>query len=98
MPADVVVSRELKSLQEELSAAQRARLAVPAASPSSPEQVREQPDERELRNQLRELADEVTHFLEQAEKSIAEHPAQSVIGGLVVGILIGRLLGAGVRR
>ena len=31
MPADVVGSRELKSLQEELSASQRDRLAAPEA-------------------------------------------------------------------
>jgi ElaB/YqjD/DUF883 family membrane-anchored ribosome-binding protein len=55
-------------------------------------------DERELREQLRELADEVTHFFDQAEKNIAEHPSESVIGALVVGILIGRLLGTRVRR
>jgi hypothetical protein len=28
-----------------------------------------------------------------AEKGIAAHPAQSVVGALLVGILIGRLLG-----
>jgi ElaB/YqjD/DUF883 family membrane-anchored ribosome-binding protein len=97
MPADIVVSRELKSLQDELSAAQQARLAVPTAPPSSAEPVRRE-DERELREQLRELADEVTHFFDQAEKNIAEHPSESVIGALVVGILIGRLLGTRVRR
>jgi hypothetical protein len=32
MPVDVVVSRELKSLQEELTASRRERLAPPAAS------------------------------------------------------------------
>jgi hypothetical protein len=32
MPADTVVSRELKSLQEELSVSQRKPLAAPAAS------------------------------------------------------------------
>ena len=40
-----------------------------------------------------DLPGEVTGFFEEAEKSIATHPAQSVVGGLLVGILIGRLLG-----
>ena len=92
MAADIVVSHELKSLQEELSAAQQARLAAPAVSPSAPEPVRESAEERELRQQLRELADEVTRFFEEAEKNISAHPAQSVVGALLVGILIGRLL------
>jgi ElaB/YqjD/DUF883 family membrane-anchored ribosome-binding protein len=94
MAADIVVSRELKSLQEELSAAQQARAAAPAAPPShrtAPER-RESPDERDMRDQRRELANEVTQFFEEAEKNIASHPAQSVIGAVLVGILIGRLL------
>jgi ElaB/YqjD/DUF883 family membrane-anchored ribosome-binding protein len=97
MAADIVVSRELKSLQDELSAAQRERLTVPAAAsavpPSSAEPLKESPDERELRDQLRDLTSEVTNFFEEAEKGISAHPTQSVIGALLVGILVGRLLG-----
>jgi ElaB/YqjD/DUF883 family membrane-anchored ribosome-binding protein len=99
MAADVVVSRELKSLQDELSITQRERLAAPATAPptmpsSSVEQVNESQDECELRDQLHELANEVTGFFTEAEKSISAHPTQSVIGGaMLVGILIGRLLG-----
>ena len=98
MSTDVVVSRELKSLQDELSATQRERPAAPSAPPTpplshSPEPVEETADERELRDQLSLLADEVTNFFQQAEKNIAAHPTQSVVGALLVGILIGRLLG-----
>ena len=95
MAADVVVSRELKSLQDELSAAQRERSAAPAtpAPPSPAEPVKESADERELRDQLRELVNEVTNFFGEAEKNISAHPTQSVIGAMLVGILIGRLLG-----
>lgn len=97
MTADVVVSRELKSLQNELSAAQRERLPAPPASPvppSSPvEPVNETAEEHELRDHLRELTNEVTSFFEDAEKGISAHPTQSVVSALLVGILIGRLLG-----
>ena len=48
--------------------------------PSSTEQVKESPDERELRDQPRELTNEVTDFFDEAEKSIFAHPTQSVIG------------------
>ncbi len=82
MAADVVVARELKSLQEELSV-----LPIPA------EPVTETPEERELRDQLRELANEVTNYFGEAEKTISAHPTESVVGALLVGILIGRLLG-----
>ena len=97
MASDDVVSRELKSLQEELSSSQRARAernAAPATpAPSSPEAISATEEKRELRDQLGELANAVTSFIEEAEKEVAAHPAQSVVGALVVGILIGRLLG-----
>ena len=97
MPSDIVVAQELKSLQEELSASQKERTAastVPTTPPPS-EPMREIPEEREFRDQLRELASEATDFFKDAEKNIAAHPAESVVGALLVGILIGRLL---VRR
>ncbi len=39
-----------------------------------------------------ELVDEVTTFFEEAEKNIAAHPAESVVGALLVGALIGLYL------
>ena len=96
MAADAVVSRELKSLQEEFSASQKERATASgagAAVPSAAEPVKEIPDDRELRDQLREFANELTNFFDEAERNIAAHPSQSVIGALLVGILIGRLLG-----
>jgi len=94
--ADVVVSRELKSLQDELSAGQRERLAAPPVRPIAPgsaEPLKDSVEERELQDHLRELTNEVTNFIEEGEKSISAHPTQSVISALLVGILIGRLLG-----
>jgi len=97
---DAIASRELKSLQEEMLATQRERRAAPAA-PAAPAAMApglaEPPEgssgERELREQLRELVSEATTFFEEAEQSISAHPTQSVVGALLVGILIGRLLG-----
>jgi hypothetical protein len=101
MASDQVLSRELKSLQEELSAAQRERQATAAAPPIQPPSsaepihgAEESGEEKgELRDQLGELANAVTSFLEDAEKDISAHPAQSVAIALVGGILIGWLLG-----
>jgi hypothetical protein len=101
MAADAVVSRELKSLQEELSTSQRERVSptpspVAAASGTTstpPPPPKETAEEFELREQLRELVNEATTFFEEAEKNIAAHPTESVVGALLVGVLIGRLLG-----
>jgi ElaB/YqjD/DUF883 family membrane-anchored ribosome-binding protein len=94
VPADPLLSRELRSLQEELSTSQRERVP-PAAPPARPEEQRaaDVAEEQRLRDQLREFVDEVTNFFEQAEKNISTHPTESVVGALLVGILIGRLLG-----
>jgi ElaB/YqjD/DUF883 family membrane-anchored ribosome-binding protein len=96
MRVDAVMSRELKSMQEELSTTHRARLAARAASAAATkvtEAPKEIPEERELFDQLRELASEATGYFDEAEKAISAHPTQSVVGALLVGILIGRMLG-----
>jgi len=100
MAGDVLVSRELKSLQDELAAAKTDRAtrtdspvspAVEAATAAEPSQ--KLAEDAELHGYLRQLADEVTELLGEAETSISAHPARSVAGALLVGILIGRLLG-----
>jgi ElaB/YqjD/DUF883 family membrane-anchored ribosome-binding protein len=100
MAKDAIVSRELKSLQEELSTRQREQaatsdrastlLAAPAG-PAEPPKVT--PEDKELRDQLPELMVEVKNFFAETEKNISAHPAESIVGALLVGILIGRLLG-----
>jgi hypothetical protein len=65
------VSRELKSLQDELSTAQRERSASPAAPPPASahetDSAGETPDERQLRDLTSKLVNEVSQFLEEAE-------------------------------
>ena len=99
MAADTVLSRELKSLQDELSLARRERAArgvqIPpkssdaAAAGAWPQEPAEQ---AELRSQFGELIKEITAFAEDAEKNIAAHPAMSVAAAMLLGILIGSLL------
>lgn len=101
MTADAVLSRELKSLQEELSASHRERQspaertsasAGTAARGGQPEDAAE---EQQLRAELREFVNATTEFVADAEKKVSANPTASVIGAMVVGILIGRLLGRG---
>lgn len=106
MAADPVLSRELRYLQDEIVASQRARASPPldhptvsdakapleaAAVPAS--QSTDTAEEEKLRGEFREFLDEATAFFEEAEKNVSAHPAASMVGALVVGILIGRLLG-----
>ena len=100
MITDPVLSQELTSLQEEVSASHRqhpspstdpstARVeaVAPAAEPQDATEV------QGLQAELREFCNAITHFFEDAEKNVSQHPAASVIGALAVGVLIGRLLG-----
>jgi len=90
-----VLSRELKSLQEELSASQRERLSPPASLsedrtaaagakpvPAAPPQ--EAAEEQYMREQLGDLVSDVEKFFEEAEKNISAHPIESVVGALLV--------------
>ena len=92
MGAESEIAQELKSLQNELSASGKERTAA-TVTPPRPAPVDESAEQSELRDQLHDLAREVTHYFEEAENSISAHPAESVVSALVVGILIGRLLG-----
>lgn len=96
MTADTSVSSELESLQRELSLSRQQRTRVGAPTDSDPPSTAEQVDTAEDEDwgaDLRALADEATKFFEEAEKNISAHPASSVVGALLIGILIGRLLG-----
>ena len=98
--ADPVLSRELKSLREELSAPRRERQSAPVHDVSAGEktaapanQAEDTGEEQQQRHELREFVNTITEFFKEAEKDVSAHPTASVIGAMVVGILIGRLLG-----
>ena len=100
MSKDSVLLRELRSLREELSASQQARLArsapgVPAVDEASPAQSRPEAAAaaQSVEGELRQLVDAIKEFAEDAEKNVAAHPTATAIGAMVLGILIGRLLG-----
>src|SRR5271170_7826207 len=100
MAADAVVSRELESLQEELSTSQREHplspanpVSVNAGTAPQASQVEDTADEQQLHGMVGKFIEAITEFFEEAEKNVSAHPAAHVIGGIVVGILIGRLVG-----
>jgi ElaB/YqjD/DUF883 family membrane-anchored ribosome-binding protein len=100
-----MLSRELKSLQDEIVSSQSARApslpdramagntkAVSEAPAPMAKQPADDGEEDRLRSEFGEFINEATKFFEEAEKNVAAHPAASVAGALVVGILIRRLL------
>lgn len=97
MTTDALLSRELTSLREEVSAAHQRRLSQTAergAGPSpAPAQSEDVGDVQQFRGELRELVDVIKEFVSDVEKTASAQPAATAIGAMVVGILIGRLLG-----
>ena len=94
MATDAVVSRELKSLQEELSTSQRehvspipsAAAAASGATATPPPPPKEAAEERELRDQLRELDERGDERFSRKRRRTSPHiPPQSVVGALLVG-------------
>ena len=67
-----------------------ARAAPSQAKPPDPPV--DSTDQDAAHRELKELADTLTAFFEDAEKNVAAHPIASMAGALVVGIMIGRLL------
>ena len=100
MVADSEVSREPQSLQDELSASQRAHPSSPAdpvsvnarAAPQT-SRLEDTAAEQQLDGTVGQFIEAIKEFFEEAEKNVSAHPAAHVIGGIVVGILIGRLFG-----
>ena len=93
------LSHELKSLQEELSVSKGERAALPADDASasgaaaSVGQPEDTADEQQRRRDLREFASAITEFVQQAETNVSMRTTATVMGAMIVGILIGRLLG-----
>jgi len=97
---DAVLSKELRALQEELAVSHQERsVRSEGRAPATDAEVNrdrrpdEGAEEHHLVGELRDLANVITEFVEEAEQNVSEHPTASVVGALVVGILIGRLLG-----
>ena len=94
---------ELRSLHDELSASRRQHSSPSAdqaaasertvALASQPKDSDDKADAPLPREELHGLINLITKFVEDAEKNVSEHPMANVVGALVVGILIGRLLG-----
>jgi ElaB/YqjD/DUF883 family membrane-anchored ribosome-binding protein len=99
MAADTVLTRELMALRDELATARgkQASPAVHAAAAEAPNAETGEADvpgeDRHVAEQLRDLLETIKAFAEDAERNVAEHPAASLVGALLLGILIGRLIG-----
>jgi ElaB/YqjD/DUF883 family membrane-anchored ribosome-binding protein len=96
--ADAVLSREVKSLHDEVSAARNSD-PPPARDDTRGGETGQRAAQPEAnvadqgpQTEAGEIVKAIAEFVAEAENNIATHPAANMLGALVVGILIGRLL------
>ena len=73
----------------ERPAADREPAAMAPAAAAAPKDAA---DSEKPRDELGELMSEAVRFLEERESDLAAHPVSIAIGGVVVGMIIGRVL------
>ncbi len=87
-------ARKLRDAPSPASAELRAedlkRAATGPATAAAPDGAT---DSEALRDEISELMSEAMRFLEERERDMGEHPVAIAIGGVVVGLIIGRMLG-----
>jgi hypothetical protein len=80
------IRAELDQLRAELDALRH------APKPEAPPPPAPEGDEpRDFEQQLRQLMDQAQILLDEAEDTVASHPALAVAGALALGLVIGRL-------
>lgn len=83
---------EVEALRREIAAIRTENAAAAnAGEKTAAEAAAEEPGSN-FADQLHTLASEISAFAEETEKGVVSHPLTSVLGALVLGILIGRVL------
>jgi ElaB/YqjD/DUF883 family membrane-anchored ribosome-binding protein len=91
--ADPHLAGELKSLHEELSASREEGTAPTADdSQSNHDKPQKNAEQSRLEAELHQFTKSIADLLEGAQKEVTGHPQATMLGALIAGILIGRLL------
>jgi ElaB/YqjD/DUF883 family membrane-anchored ribosome-binding protein len=93
--ADTILTHELESLQQKLAGLRRKRRSQPTdhSSAKKAERSDKTAEEHGLHKEILEFITLIANYVEEAKGNVSAHPSASVLGAMVVGILIGRLLG-----
>jgi len=91
MTKDDDLRAEVEALRREVEALRAAQSGASATGETGAESG-EAEASAGFTDQLLALSREISEFTEETEKSVISHPLSSVLGALVLGILIGRVL------
>jgi hypothetical protein len=87
--AETDLRAEIEALRREIAAIRAEQLATGRTSGVEADSA---PETADFGEQLRTLAGEILAFAEDPEKGIASRPLASVLGALILGVLIGRVI------
>ena len=95
MTADATLTHELDSLHEKLARWHRKRRSQGAdhSAAKGAHRKHQTAEEHGLHGEVLAFIKLLAAYVEEAKGSVAAHPSGSVLGAMVIGILIGRLLG-----
>ena len=95
MTADTMLTHELDSLHQKLAGLHRKRRSQSADRPAAKRVYRpgKTAEDHGLHGEILEFIKLIANYVEEAKGNVSAHPSCSVLGAMVVGILIGRLLG-----
>ena len=88
--SDADLHAEIEALRREIAAMRAEQTAAKSGAAKAEEAI--EAGAATLTEQLRGLAREIADITEETEKGVVAHPLTSVLGALVLGILIGRVL------
>jgi ElaB/YqjD/DUF883 family membrane-anchored ribosome-binding protein len=93
--ADSILTHELESLHQKLAGLNRKRRSQPTdrPAPKRADRPEKTAEEHGLHKEILEFINLIANYVEEAKGNVSAHPSASVLGAMVVGILIGRLLG-----
>jgi ElaB/YqjD/DUF883 family membrane-anchored ribosome-binding protein len=83
---------EIEALRREIAAIRTEQTAAIKATEMPKVEAATESSTVSLADQLRTLAREVSTFAEDTEKGVTDYPLTSVLGALLLGVLIGRVL------
>jgi ElaB/YqjD/DUF883 family membrane-anchored ribosome-binding protein len=92
---DAAFTQELDSLHQKLAGLRRKPRSQAADRPAAKRTDRHAKiaDAHGLHEEVLEFIKLIADYIEEAKGNVSSHPSASVLGAMVVGILIGRLLG-----
>ncbi len=88
--SDAELHAEIEALRREIAAMRTQQAAAQSGAAKAEAAV--ELGAAALTDQLRGLAREIADLTEETEKGVVAHPLASVLGALVLGMLIGRMM------